>query len=249
MMAEFISPQWLENEEFSWVAQGGLEPDSYILRFMHGFLYYNSDQNMSLMNFVRLFKDEPVIANKIHYKTLKGRLQTRVGELADALLGERLLFRNRSSNKISRTQELDAAWDQRLTIWDQPSEEAREEVESSTTQRRDVYEMSVSPDRNEFTTKCQQRSSNSKVPMDLSRRRTFQSTSLSDYADEETTAAKRRRLSTFNQDQSSIMKEKDKGVDGGQSNSNEKSQGEIGIMQHHSSYQFGRTSQFLEVRY
>ncbi|KAF7934938.1 uncharacterized protein EAE98_002983 [Botrytis deweyae] len=246
MMAEFISPQWLENEEFSWVAQGGLEPDSYILRFMHGFLYYNSDQNMSLMNFVRLFKEEPVIANKIHYKTLKGRLQTRVGELADALLGERLLFRNRSSNKISRTQELDAAWDQRLTIWDQPSEEAREEVESSTTQRRDVYEMSVSPDRNEFTTKCQQRSSNSKVPMDLSRRRTFQSTSLSGYADEETTAAKRRRLSTFNQDQSSIMKEKDKGVDGNQSNSNGKSQGEIGIMQRHSSYQFGRTSQFLE---
>ncbi|THV53470.1 hypothetical protein BGAL_0049g00040 [Botrytis galanthina] len=246
MMAEFISPQWLEDEKFSWVAQGGLEPDSYVLRFMHGFLYYNTDQNMSLMNFVRLFKDEPVIANKIHYKTLKGRLQTRVGELASALLVERLLFRNRSSNKISRTQELDAAWDQRLTIWDQPSEEAREEIESSTTKRRDVYDMAVSPDRDEFITKCQHRSPNSKGPMDPSRKRTFQSTSLSDNVEEQIIAAKRRRLSTFNQDQSPIMKEKDKGLDGGQSNPNKISRRELGIVQRYSSYQFGRTSQFLE---
>lgn len=248
-MAEFISPQWLEDEKFSWVAQGGLEPDLYVLRFMHGFLYYNTDQNMSLMNFVRNFKDEPVIANKIHYKTLKGRLQTRVGELANGLVVERLLFRNRSSNKTSRTQGLDAAWDQRLTIWDQPSEEAREEVESSTTQRRDVYDMSVSPDRDEFIAKCQNRSPNSKGPMDLSRRKTFQSTSLSDNVDEEITAAKRRRLSTFNQDQSPTMKEKDKGLDGGQSNPNKISRRELGIVQRYSSDQFGRTSQFLEVRY
>ncbi|TGO19862.1 hypothetical protein BTUL_0002g01080 [Botrytis tulipae] len=245
-MAEFISPQWLEDEEFSWVAQGGLEPDSYVLRFMHGFLYYNSDQNMSLMNFVRLFKDEPVIANKIHYKTLKGRLQTRVGELADTLLVERLLFRNRSSNKISRTRELDAAWDQRLAIWDQPSEKAREEVESSTTQRRDVYDMSVSPDRDELTAKSQQRSLNPKGPMNLSRKRTFQSKSLSGDVDEKTTAAKRQRLSIFNQDQSPIMKEKDKGEDGGENNSNEIYQREIDLVQSYSSYQFGRTSQFLE---
>ncbi|TGO66581.1 hypothetical protein BOTNAR_0058g00160 [Botryotinia narcissicola] len=246
MMAEFISPQWLEDEKFSWVAQRGLEPDSYILRFMHGFLYYNADQNMSLMNFVRLFKDEPVIANKIHYKTLKGRLQTRVGELADALLVERLLFRNRSSNKISRTRELDAAWDQRLTIWDQPSEEVREEVESSSTQCRDVYDMSVSPDRDELTVKSRQRSSNPKGPMNLSRKRTFQSTSLSGDVDEETTAAKRRRLSIFNRDQSPIMREKDKVEDGGESNSNKIYQHEIDLVQRYGLYQFGRTSQFLE---
>ncbi|TGO29497.1 hypothetical protein BPAE_0014g00480 [Botrytis paeoniae] len=248
MMAEFISPHWLENEEFSWVAQGDLEPDTYILRFMHGFFYYNTDQNMSLMNFVRLFKDKPVIAKKIHYKTLKGHLQTRVGELADALLVERLLFRNRSSNKISRTQELDAAWDQRLTIWGQPSEEAREEIESSNTQRRDVHDMSVTPDRDELTTNCQDRSSNPKGPIDLSRKRTFQSISLSDDVDEETNAAKCRRLSKCNQHQPPIIKGKGKGVDGGQSNSNEISQREIGIVQRYSSYQFGRTSQFLEDR-
>ncbi|KAF7893974.1 hypothetical protein EAF00_007488 [Botryotinia globosa] len=246
MMAEFISPQWLEDEEFSWVAQGGLEPDSYILRFMHGFLYYNADQNMSLMNFVRLFKDEPVIANKTHYKTLKGRLQTRVGELADALLVERLLFRNRSSNKISRTRELDAAWDQRLAIWGQPSEKSREEAESSTTQRRDVYDMSVSPDRDELTAKSQQRSSNPKGSMNLSRKRTFQSTPLSGDVDGKTTAAKRQRLSIFNQDQSPIMKEKDKGEYGGESTSNETYQRELDLVQRYSSYQFGRTSQFLE---
>ncbi|TGO41707.1 hypothetical protein BHYA_0017g00160 [Botrytis hyacinthi] len=249
VMAEFISSQWLEDEEFSWVAKGGLEPDSYILRFMHGFLYYNADQNMSLMNFVRLFEDEPVIANKIHYNTLKGRLQTRVGELADRLLVGRVLFRNRSSNKISRTRELDAAWDQRSTIWDQPSEKAREEVESSTTQRRDVYDMSVSPDRDEFTTKCQHRSPNPKGLMDLPRKRAFQSTSLSGDVDEETTTAKRQRLLTFNQDQYPIMKGKDRGVDGGRSNSNEISRREIGIVQCYSSYQFGKTSRFLEVRY
>ncbi|TGO61431.1 hypothetical protein BCON_0027g00170 [Botryotinia convoluta] len=246
MMTEFISPQWLENEEFSWVAQGGLQPDTYILRFMHGFLYYNTDQNMSLMNFVRLFKDEPVIANKIHYKTLKDRLQIRVGELADALLAERLLFRNRSSNKISRTQELDAAWDQRLNIWDQPSEEASEETESPNTQCRDVYDMSVTPDRDELTTNCQQRSSNPKGLIELLRKRTFQSISLGDDMDKETNAAKRRRLSKCNQNQPPIIKDKGKGVDGGQSDSNEISQREIGIVQLYSSYQSGRTSQFLE---
>ncbi|KAF5868139.1 uncharacterized protein Bfra_007335 [Botrytis fragariae] len=246
MMTEFISPHWLENEEFSWVAQGGLEPDKYILRFMHGFLYYNTDQNMSLMNFIRLFKDEPVISNKIHYETLKGRLQIRVGELADALLSERLLFRNGSSKKISRTQELDAAWVQRLDILDQPSEGASEDTESSNTQHRDVYYISVSPDRDERTTKCQQRSSIPKGPTELSRKRIFQSISLGDDVDGETNAAKRRRLSKYDQNQPPIIKDKEKGVDGGQSDSNEISQREIGIVQRYSSYQFGGNSQFLE---
>ncbi|KAF7896971.1 uncharacterized protein EAF01_009374 [Botrytis porri] len=246
MMADFISPQWLEDEEFSWVAQAGLQPDTYILRFMHGFLYYNTSQNMSLMNFVRLFKDEPVIANKIHYKTLKARLQIRVGELANALLVERLLFRNRSSNKISRTQELDAAWDRRLNIWDQPSEEAREEIESSNTQRRDIHDMSITTDRDELATNPQQRSSNAEGLIDLSRKRTFQSILLGDDADVETNAAKRRRLSKSNQYQPSIIKDKGKGIDEVQINSNEISHREIGIGQRYSSYQFGRTSQFLE---
>ncbi|TEY34381.1 hypothetical protein BOTCAL_0629g00030 [Botryotinia calthae] len=221
MMAEFISPQWLENEEFSWAAQGGLEPDSYILRFMHGFLYYNTDPNMSLLNFVRLFQDEPVIANKIHYKTLKSRLQIRVGELADALVVERLLFRNHSGDITSRTQELDAAWEQRLDIWDQPSEGVSGKTESSNTQRRDVYEISVSPDRDELTITCQQRSSDPKGSVNLSRKRTFQSTTLGDDVDREVNLVKNRRLSTSNVNRPPIIRDKGKGVDRGQSNSKE----------------------------
>ncbi|KAM0316103.1 hypothetical protein ACHAO8_003343 [Botrytis cinerea] len=223
MMAEFVSPQWLENEEFSWTAQGGLEPDTYILRFMHGFLYYNTDQNMSLLNFVRLFRDEPVIANKIHYKILKGRLQARVGELADALVVEKLLFRNHSGDRTSRTQELDAAWEQRLDIWDQPSEGISEETEFSNTHRRGVYEISVSPDRDELTITCQQRSSDPKGSVNLSRKRTFQSTTLGDDVDREVNVAKNRRLSTSNVNRPPIIRDKGKEVDRGQSNLKEKS--------------------------
>lgn len=223
MMAEFVSPEWLENKEFSWTAQGGLEPDTYILRFMHGFLYYNTDQNMSLLNFVRLFKDEPVIANKIHYKILKGRLQARVGELADALVVEKLLFRNHSGDRTSRTQELDAAWEQRLDIWDQPSEGISEETEFSNTHRRGVYEISVSPDRDELTITCQQRSSDPKGSVSLSRKRTFQSTTLGDDVDREVNMAKNRRLSTSNVNRPPIIRDKGKEVDRGQSNLKEKS--------------------------
>ncbi|KAF7956069.1 hypothetical protein EAE96_004990 [Botrytis aclada] len=242
MIAEFISPQLLENEEFSWVAQGGLQPDTYILRFMHGFSYYNTDPNISLTSFVRLFMDESMIVKRIHYKTLKDRLQIRVGEFANALLAKGLLFRNRSSNKISRAQELNAAWKQRLEIWDQPSEGASEETKSSNTQRRYVYDMPVFSDREEFTTKWQQRLSDLKEPVDLSRKRTFPSISLGGDVDEETNAAKRQRFSKSNQHQPRIIKDKEKGVDGVRDNSNEISQRGIGTVQRCSPYQFGRTS-------
>ncbi|KAM0133714.1 hypothetical protein ACHAP3_005842 [Botrytis cinerea] len=163
MMTEFVSPQWLENEEFSWTAQGGLEPDTYILRFMHG------------------------------------------------------------GDRTSRTQELDAAWEQRLDIWDQPSEGISEETEFSNTHRRGVYEISVSPDRDELTITCQQRSSDPKGSVNLSRKRTFQSTTLGDDVDREVNVAKNRRLSTSNVNRPPIIRDKGKEVDRGQSNLKEKS--------------------------
>ncbi|ESZ94504.1 hypothetical protein SBOR_5117 [Sclerotinia borealis F-4128] len=152
VMRDFVSQQWLEEDTgASWTGQGSLEPDNYILRFMHEFMYYGTTPDLCVTKFLGLFHEDPSIkelGNYTRYNTLKGRLRDRVRKLAASLVVRRLLLRNRSTGIISRTKELDEAWERRNEIWSQPCKAIGETVPHST-RRRDSYKMHMSLAHNE----------------------------------------------------------------------------------------------------
>ncbi|QSZ32366.1 hypothetical protein DSL72_001940 [Monilinia vaccinii-corymbosi] len=151
-MRDFISKPLLEDKGAAWADQSNFEPDHYILRFMHEFMYYNTDQNnMDVMNFMGLFYDVPslqVRGNIINDNTLKSQLINRVRKLVASLVSSGLLKRSCGTGPVSRTKELDEAWEQRNQLWSQPVDE----TESHSLQSRDTFTMPPSPDGDEYIT-------------------------------------------------------------------------------------------------
>ncbi|KAI9640333.1 hypothetical protein NHQ30_011075 [Ciborinia camelliae] len=242
MMADFISQQWLNEAGASWMGQGSLEPDHYIFRFMHEFMYYNEFQELRMTKFLGLFHEVPSIeVLGHHYNTLKGRLSNRMRKLVASLVEKRLLIRNPRSGRVFRTKELEEAWEGRHHFWSQPYE-AVDETEPHPTRRREVYEMSSGSS----TTMPEVYSDNEILTeaRDFPRKRPLYPTPVSnDVTELQFSAEKRQKLST--PDNPPATQDKGKEVDRGQ-NSSGVPQPTTDTSQSGSTCQFGRSVPVLE---